>query len=226
MPENNPNAPRITIVSFSLSNQTKKLIRAFKEGLASSPEAVQVEHLRLAPTERIPFPFPSIPATMLMMVKTLFRVRIPISELPPAPLRDSGLLVLAGPTWSYNPCGPVLSFLDTYGDLAMSGRPVLPIISCRGYWRLHWHYLKGEILRHGGTPLGPWVFTHPSKEPWRTVGVFLTVAGKHPRRFPLLRRHYPRYGHDRKQLQRAAEMGAALPASMADPEALKGPIVV
>jgi len=175
---------------------------------------VEVHHQALVPQSPVPFPFSSVHETIHMMVKTLFRVRMPIRPLPKELWGGHDLVVLAGPTWSYNPCGPILSFLDLYGHDAMSGKLVLPVISCRGYWRLHWRYLKKKIAQCGGIPLAPWVFTHPAKEPWRTMGVFLTVAGEHPKRFPILRDHYPRYGHDRGQLEKAKEMASAIPSAL------------
>jgi hypothetical protein len=54
------------------------------------------------------------------------------------------------------------------------------------------------------------VFAHLSKEPWRTLGVFLKLAGRVPERSPWLGRHYPRYGHSREQQDQAFACGAAI----------------
>ncbi len=120
------------------------------------------------------------------------------------------LVILAGPTWSYNPSGAILYFLDHFAKRVLAGKMVLPVISCRGYWRLHWFGLKRFISRLGGTPLRPWVFEHKVAEPWRTIGVFLTIAGKRPMRNRLLRRHYSRYGHSRAQTEAVEAMAERL----------------
>ena len=216
MSGNHASSAAIAVVSFSLSHQTGKVVREIVKGAESAGIPAPIPHIRLVPSPPIPFPFPSVGYTVAAMVKTLFRARIAIEEIDLSPLQSSRLLILAGPTWSYNPSGPMLSFLDRYGELAIPGKRVLPVISCRGYWRLHWRYLRERIRRMGGTPLGPWVFTHPVPEPWRTIGVFLTVAGKHPRRFPWLKSHYPRYGHDARQLEEARRMGTQLPELLTD----------
>ena len=54
------------------------------------------------------------------------------------------------------------------------------------------------------------VFSHPSKEPWRTVGVFLKLAGKVPERISWMEKHYRKYGHTRAQLDEAGRFGIQL----------------
>ena len=200
---------RVLIVSYSFSNQTRKIVRALKEGL-SGREQVRIRHIRLEPEPAIDFPLSSIARTVSMMFRTLFRLRTPIRPIPNRSGFDYDLLILAGPTWSYNPSGPILSFLDRYASDYFYHKPVLPVISCRGYWRAHWLYLRSRIKRAGGHPLGPWVFTHPAPEPWRTIGVFLTVAGLHPRQFAFMKGRYRRYGHSRRQIEAARDMAARL----------------
>ena len=227
---------RVLIVSYSFSNQTRKIVRAVKEGLLEEgglplkgigsaqagaghsgqeePCRIKVRHIRLEPDPPLEFPFGTYARTAVMMVKTFFRMRVPIAPLPGRSQFDHDMVILAGPTWSYNPSGPILSFLDRYAEDFLYGKPVLAVISCRGYWRVHWAYLKWRIRRAGGRPLGPWVFTHPAKEPWRTIGVFLTVAGRHPRRLSFMKKRYRRYGHSRRQIDRAREAARELAREM------------
>jgi hypothetical protein len=54
------------------------------------------------------------------------------------------------------------------------------------------------------------IFAHPSKEPWRTIGVFLKLAGRVPERSRWLGRYYPRYGHSREQQEQAFACGQAI----------------
>ena len=74
------------------------------------------------------------------------------------------------------------------------------MISCRRYWKGHYAYLEKRIRKLGGRCRAPWIFKHEINEPWSTIGVFLTIAGKNPRHYPWLRKHYPKYGHTKRQL--------------------------
>lgn len=51
------------------------------------------------------------------------------------------------------------------------------------------------------------VFAHPNKEPWRTIGVFLKIAGKNPERSPYIGRFYDHFGHTKSQQDEAARFG-------------------
>lgn len=208
MEESNSDRPKVLIIFFSFSRQTRKLVQAVAEGMES--QGVDVVRQRLVPVETLNFPFKSISTTFLMMLLTLLRKRIPIRPLDKKSFHRYDMIILAGPTWSYNPSGPVLSFLDDYGERILKNQLVLPIISCRSYWRTHWYYLKGRIRKCHGIPLTPWAFTHNVPEPWKTVGVFLTIAGKNPKRIPILKKFYTRYGHSNRQLALLKDKATAL----------------
>ena len=132
------------ILYYSFTNQTSRLVGRFREGLESCGVVVQVEKLR--PAEKIPFPFPSIPVLLKYMVLSFFRWRVPLQPLEITEPGEWDLIVVAGPTWSYNPSGPVLWLLDTYGKRLLAGREVVPIISCRAYWRTHCYSLGSMIV--------------------------------------------------------------------------------
>ncbi len=204
--------PKVLIVFYSFSRQTRKLVLAIQGGLLASGSDVALE--RLIPVRQLKFPFSSLWQTIYMMVVTLFRKRIAIEELSPMAFDHYDLVVLAGPTWSFNPCGPVLAFLDRHCGDILQGREVLPVISCRRYWSLHGNYLKKRILKCGGKPLEAWSFNHPVSEPWNTIGLFMTLMGKNPKRVPLLKKFYTRYGHSNRQLReaerRAEKLGVEL----------------
>jgi hypothetical protein len=51
------------------------------------------------------------------------------------------------------------------------------------------------------------VYSHPVKEPWSTLGVFLKSAGFRPERLPYLARHYRHFGHSVDQLLNIRERG-------------------
>jgi hypothetical protein len=142
-----------------------------------------------------------------MMLTTTIRQRLPIREPDMANGASYNLLILAGPTWSYNPSGPVLDLIDRFGPRLFRGQVVLPLISCRGYWRLHWLGLKRLLLGCGAVVPNKIVFSHPAPEPWRTIGVFMKIAGKAPERSPLIGRYYKRFGHSKEQLAEAERLG-------------------
>ena len=86
------------------------------------------------------------------------------------------------------------------------------MISCRGYWRVHYWGLKSLLNKCDvKTVLSPIVFSHPTPEPWRTIGVFLKLAGRTPEAgTSWFRRVYPKYGHSRKQVEKAGYLGKEL----------------
>ncbi len=209
---NKKKQPAVRIIYYSFSAQTASLVRALARGMEDS--GVRVEKVRLVPAAPLRFPLCSIPVTVKMMLTTLFRRRIPIKP-PETAGPEPDLTILAGPTWSYNPSGPVLSFIDRYGRKWLGGRTVLPLISCRGYWRMHAAGLKRLLNRCGATALAPLVVTHPAREPWRTIGVFLKIAGRTPERSRFLGKRYPRFGHSHEQMRRMEETGRRIGGELA-----------
>lgn len=199
---------KVLILYYSLSAQTSGLVHRLGAGLEA--QGVQLVCERLQPLVPRHFPIGTVPATLLMMLTTFLRARIPIQPLPPSCWESYDLIILAGPTWSYNPSGPVLSLLDRDGARLFAGRQVLPLISCRGYWRMHWLSLRFQLGRCGARVVNRMIFAHPSKEPWRTIGVFMKLAGRVPERSRWLGRYYPRYGHSREQQEQAFAFGTAI----------------
>lgn len=206
--------PRVLIIYFSFSRQTRKLVKAAENGLAASGVDVTLE--RLVPETSLKFPFTSFMQTFHMMIITFFRKRMPVADLSNRALEEYDMVIIAGPTWSFNPCGPMLSFLDRYCDRILSGRRVLSIISCRRYWSFHWKYLKKRILECKGIPVEPWTFNHPVPEPWNTIGLVLTLMGKNPKRVAILKNFYTRYGHSNRQLEDIEKRARALGRSLRD----------
>ncbi len=197
--------PRILIIYFSLSGQTRGLINLLALGMRSTGAYVAIE--KLQPLEKIVFPFNGIIQTLWRMITTFFGLRVLIHELSPLCFDDYDLIVLAGPTWSYNPSGPVLYLIDHYGKRLFHGQAVLPLISCRGYYRIHNMMLRRKLKQCGARLEQSLIFSHPVKEPWSTIGVFLKSAGYQPQRLNILKNHYPHYGHTTKQFQQSRDEG-------------------
>jgi len=203
--------PRLLVIYFSYSGQTSRLLHRLAAGLKDEGVTVRLE--RLQPVVPLRFPLGSIARTLLMMFTTFLRFRLAIAPLSGECRQPADLIILAGPTWSYNPSGPVLSFLDRDGKM-LAGQQVLPLISCRGYWRLHWYGLRRLLRRQGAVVQPPLIFNHPQPEPWRTIGVFLKIAGQAPERGRFIGRHYSRFGHSREQLDLAWQHGRRLGAQL------------
>ncbi len=200
--------PKVLIIYYSFSGQTIGLLHRLAEGLRE--EAIDVRMERLYPVKPLFFPLSSIPATLKMMFTTFVRKRVPIKNISAECFEDYDLIILAGPTWSYNPSGPVLSLIDRYGTRLFSGKTVMPLISCRGYWRMHWRGLRKILQKCGAMVPNLIVFDHPCREPWRTIGVFLKIAGKHPERSEIIGKYYKRYGHSREQQEESFRFGVVL----------------
>lgn len=202
---------KILILSYSFSSQTRNLLHGFIDGV--SRNGIEACWEQLTPVEDLRFPIGTIPATFVMMLLTFARKRYPVQAVSQGCFGDWDLVILAGPTWSYNPSGPVLSLIDRDGKKLFSGKNVLPFISCRGYWRMHYWGLKSLLRGCGARVLAPIVFSHPTPEPWRTIGVFLKLAGKVPEAgTSWFRRFYPKYGHSREQVVHSRELGMYLGA--------------
>ncbi|NOX24944.1 MAG: hypothetical protein GXP59_02295, partial [Deltaproteobacteria bacterium] len=187
-----PVTKKILIISYSFSGQTSCLIRRLKAGLERQGHEVIKEHIE--PAVLLRFPTGSIYACLRMMFVTLFRHRTAIAPLSGNAWKYYDLIILAGPTWSYNPSGPILYLLDHFGKKLFKGRTVIPLISCRGYWRAHWLGLRRILKRCGAVVPNYLVFSHPCSEPWRTIGVFMKISGKSPEHSALLRGHYSKFG--------------------------------
>jgi len=199
---------RILILYFSFSSQTKNILNSLIDGLNISSIKVRLE--RLEPVEPIRFPIGSIYDTIKMMVLTFFRMRVSIKPISAECFENYDLILLAGPTWSYNPSGPILSLFDRDGRKLFADQNVIPLISCRGYWRMHWFGIRSLLVKCGANVKNLIVFSHPCPEPWRTIGVFLKLAGRNPEKKSFISKFYRKYGHSRKQMREAQRFGIIL----------------
>ncbi len=200
------NRKRVLVIFYSFTQQTRLLLKKFVEGLEG--DGIEVALERLEPLEPYPFPFKSNFSLALAMVMTFFRRRNEIRPVSDKCFEEWDCIVLAGPTWSYHPSGPMLDFLDRYGRKVCSGKEVVPFISCRSYWRLHYWTIKRRLQRYGAEPAEPLVFVHPIREPWRIIGLILQLRGKMVRKDKSwFRKHYPGYGHSREQGEAALQAG-------------------
>jgi hypothetical protein len=189
---------RVLIVFYSFTQQTRILLKKFAEGLED--EGIQVTFERLEPVDPYPFPFKTNFRLATAMVKTFFRQRNTVHPVSSTCFEDWDCIVLAGPTWSYHPSGPILDFLDRYGHRVCKGKKVVPFISCRSYWRIHYWSVKRRLKRINARPAAPIVFLHPIREPWRFIGLVLQLRGKMIRKEnSWFRKHYPGYGHSKEQ---------------------------
>ena len=205
---------QVLLIYYSFSGQTGVLINRLAAGLKE--QGLEVFFEKLKPVKHLRFPVGSILRTYLMMFSTFLRKRVPVQELSAKCSQEYDLIILAGPTWSYNPSGPILFFLDRDGKDVLGGREVLPLISCRGYWKAHWWGLRRKLEKCNASFSNMIAFSHPSPEPWRTIGVFLKIAGKNPERSGFISRHYSRFGHSNEQMEEAFRFGGQIG------EALKG----
>lgn len=197
------------IVFYSFTQQTRLLLKKFVAGLEE--EGIEVVLERLEPVEPYDFPFKSNLSLATAMVMTFFRRRLTIHPVNANCFDGWDCIVLAGPTWSYHPSGPMLDFLDRYGRQVCAGKAVIPFISCRSYWRLHYWTMRRRLTSYGARTEPPIVFMHPIREPWRLIGLVLQLRGKMVRREnSWFRRHYPGYGHSKEQGDMAMAEGRRL----------------
>ncbi len=194
------------IVFYSFTQQTRLLLKKFVEGLEG--EGIEVAYERLDPVAPYSFPFKTNFRLVAAMAGTFFRGRMHIRPVNEICFQDWDCIILAGPTWSYHPSGPMLDFLDRYAKQVCAGKMVIPFISCRSYWRLHYWTVKRRLQRVGARPAQPIVFVHPIKEPWRFIGLVLQLRGKMVRKKnSWFRKRYPVYGHSKMQGDEAKAAG-------------------
>jgi hypothetical protein len=204
---------RVLVVYYSFTQQTRTQLRRFIDGLEGAGVEVTLE--RLQPIAPYDYPFRTFFHLAYAMIVTFFQRRMAIQPIA-AHCRDHwDCIILAGPTWSYNPSGPVLDFLDRYGKEVCAGKKVVPFISCRAYWRPHYWIVSRRLRRYGAMVESPVVFSHPVSEPWRSLGLLLKLLGiiGH-KRYAWIRRYYPRYGHTDAQRLEAVEQGRRLAEKM------------
>lgn len=204
--------PQVLFLYFSFSGQTGGLVNRLAAGLKE--QGVEVFFEKLKPVKHLRFPVDGILRTFIMMFATFLRKRVPIQELSAKCSQEFDLIILSGPTWSYNPSGPVLSFLDRDGKDVLAEREVLPLISCRGYWKIHWWGLRKKLIQCGAHIPNLMAFTHPNPEPWCTIGVFLKIAGKNPERSGFISKHYDHFGHSNAQMEEARRFGVQIGESL------------
>ncbi|MCJ7601025.1 MAG: hypothetical protein MUO63_05905 [Desulfobulbaceae bacterium] len=139
-------AKKTLIICYSLSGQTSNLLETDKwSGIhrrignhrKAAPGKASALFVRINPDN-----------TVIMMMLTFFRKRIPIVPLSDKCKGRFDLMILAGPTWSYHPSGPVLSLLDRDGSTLFANQTVISLISCRGYWRMHWFGLRALLKKN------------------------------------------------------------------------------
>jgi hypothetical protein len=211
--------PKVLIIYYSLSSQTNGLVNNLKNGLNENGVDVVIE--KIFPLVQLNFPIGTYFSTIKMMLITFFRQHLPIKPLSEQCFDKSfDLIILAGPTWSYNPSGPVLALLKRDGKKLFSEQKVIPLISCRGYWRMHWLGLTHLLKKHGAIICNRIIFTHPNPEPWRTIGVFLKLAGKTPEKMRVISKYYHKFGHSKKQREQALEFGKELAMNLKSGQSL------
>ncbi|MBW1635035.1 MAG: hypothetical protein JRC87_01450 [Deltaproteobacteria bacterium] len=186
------------------------MLNKFVEGLES--EGVVVISQCLVPVSPYEFPFRSYGRLIKVTLETFFLLRSRIEVIDKKCYGDWDRVIIAGPTWSYHASGPVLDFLDRFGKNVCGGQHVIPFISSRAYWRLHYLGLKWRLKRCGASVVEkPVVFTHPTREPWRTIGLIMQMRGKMVRKEnSWFRKKYPGFGHNREQGNVALEKGREL----------------
>jgi multimeric flavodoxin WrbA len=199
---------KVLFLYYSFSGQTGVLVNRMAAGLKE--QGVEVFFEKIKPVKHLRFPTSGFMETCVMMLATFLQQRVPIKELSARCRQDFDLIILSGPTWSYNPSGPILAFLDRDGREILEDRDVVAMISCRGYWRTHWQRLRKRLNQCGANIVNLIAFSHPNPEPWRTIGVFLTIAGKNPEGSGFFGKHYTRFGHTTDQMEEAHRFGKLL----------------
>ena len=198
---------RVLVVYYSFTQQTRILLKQFCAGLEE--QGVECDYERIEAVNPYEFPFKTDFRLISVMARTFVKGRKVIQPVSEKCFGEWDYVVLAGPTWSYHPSGPILDFLDRYGESVLAGKKVVPFISCRSYWRFHHRSLKKVFKKVGAEGLSPIVFEHPTKDPYRVIGLLLKLRGKMIQQ-DWFRKHYEAYGHNKAQRLEAFNFGVNL----------------
>ncbi|CAG37798.1 unknown protein [Desulfotalea psychrophila LSv54] len=203
----------VLIVYYSLTNQTRGLLEAYSSGL-SDPK-ICLEICSLHPLHPLRLPLRSNFSLLKAMWQPFWRRRCQIED-PCLQRSHYDHIIIAGPTWSFQPSAPILAFWQDYGDIVAATR-VDFLISCRSCWRNHYWGLRRLCKKHGGLPGEPLLFEHASDEPWCTIGLLLYLRGIYANRLPLwLKKRYPFFGHSYNQWADVYDRGALLRQQLLD----------
>lgn len=200
---------KVLIIYYSFSSQSRNILHGICEGLEDVGVDVTWEQVR--PIEKMKFPIGSYMGTIKAMVSTFFRSRMPIHNLSRTTSEKWDLVILGGPTWSFQPSGPILSLIDREKARFFHEQNVLPVISCRSFWKMNYQSLRFMLGKYTSEIFKPIVFVHTIKEPWCTIGLFLKLAGRVPESGKSwISKYYPKYGHTKDQVAAAKSLGARI----------------
>ncbi len=197
---------KILILYYSFSSQTKNILLSLARGMEKAGAEVSFEPLVLVEPRK--FPIGSYHGTLKAMVTTFFRQQIAIKPLSDVKTKKWDLIVVGGPTWSFQPSGPILFLLNHEETAFLAGKKILPVISCRRYWKHNYKSIVRILGKAGSEIMKPVVLSHPVREPWCTIGLFLKLSGRVPEaRKSFFSKYYPKYGHTKEQLKLAGDAG-------------------
>ena len=95
------------------------MLNKFIEGLEC--EGVEVTVQKLVPVLPYEFPFRSYGGLIKATIETFFQVRFEIEPIEEKCYGRWDRIVVAGPTWSYHPSGPVIEFFKQVRERSVRG---------------------------------------------------------------------------------------------------------
>lgn len=146
--------PRVLILYYSFSNQTRRVAEAMGEVFRESDCDVEECCIEFVDQRyRIEFPFrPVNPKLLSWLLPQLLgktgAVRVPEEILD----RDYDLICIGSPTWWFNPAMPIVSFLQSSSaGRLLSGKRFAVFTVCRKVWRHNLRRVKKLAGKQGGT---------------------------------------------------------------------------
>jgi hypothetical protein len=148
--------PRVLFVYFTYSQQTFRVVEAMSVTLRERGCEVaqaQIEFIDPRYTDlfsHFPFKHPWLAVARMLSPQlghATGQIRVPdiVRE------GDYDLVCIASPTWWFNPCMPIRSFLES--DLAgtvLAGKRFAVVVVCHRYWKTNLATLKALGIKKGG----------------------------------------------------------------------------
>jgi hypothetical protein len=148
--------PRVTLVYYSYTQQTKHVIEAMGEVFTARGYDVRLAPIEFTDkrwTERFHrFPMRHVWIDLLRMLPAQMRGATGEIGIPPeAGEGGSNLVVIGSPTWFFRTNIPVRSFLKSpEAGVLLDGTPFAVVAVCRRYWSLNLKNVRSMAVKRGG----------------------------------------------------------------------------
>jgi len=134
---------KILVLYFTQSGQLKDILMHLTKDIQ---EQCVIDFHEIKP--QIPFPFPWTAATFFdAMPESVFRIPIPIEDMPLLKEQDYDLVILGYQPWFLSPSQPTTGFLKSKWAAVLENKPIITVLGTRNMWLNAQECVKEELNR-------------------------------------------------------------------------------